>query len=352
MAYLKLDPLGKGEILIRAANWVGDAIMTTPVIRAMRRNFPNARITVLAKPWVIPVHEHSPFIDAIMIYQNDGRHAKGFGTLRLAKDMRAFHFDLALLMQNAFEAALITFLAGIPERLGYNTDARELLLSRPVKLDPALKKGHLIDYYLGILEGAGLVTDGRSLDLFITEQEKKQARELLAQHGIQPSDCLIGINPGATGGTAKQWFPERFAGVAQGLYETLGTKIIIFGGPGDGPLGDRIINQTGNACINLAGKTSLRLAFALIDTLDLFITNDSGLMHVAAALGISQIALIGSTDHIATAPSNPNSHIIRVPVPCSPCMKPSCRFEHHDCMNRITAEMVLEKSLSMIHGDR
>lgn len=346
---IKLKDSSRARILIRAANWVGDAIMATPVIRAIRLNFPRAQISILAKPWVIPVYENNPWIDKIIIYKNQSRHTKGLGTLRLSKDLKSCNFDLAVLMQNAFEAALISFLAKIPERLGYNTDARSLLLNRCIKLDPVLKKKHLIDYYIGILKGAGLENDGKKMDLYITSDEKIQAEKLLYKHSIDPAQPLIGINPGATGGTAKRWFPERYASLARKLSDTLGVKIVIFGGPADEKLGRSINEKSQDSCINLAGKTSLRLAFALIEKLDLFITNDSGLMHAAAALGIDQAAIIGSTNHLATAPANQNSTIIRMPVSCGPCMKPECPKDH-ECMSLVSVDMVFHKALEIING--
>lgn len=331
---------GQGtRILIRAANWVGDAIMTTPVIRAVRKNYPRSRITVLAKPWVIPVYDASPHVDEVMIYENSGRHKMGMGTFRLAGDIRKKRFHLAILMQNAFEAALLAFLAGIPERLGYNTDARSLLLNPSVKLDPGLKKEHLIDYYLGILQGAGLETDGRDLDLFVPEQDQARGLEFLKEQGLDRGGPVIGINPGATGGTAKRWFPERYAALARQLYRRYGTKILILGGPADQDLGEKILAMSRGACINMAGKTGLAQAFALIGRLDLFVTNDSGLMHAAAALGTPQAAVIGSTDPVATAPFSEKAVMVRVPVDCSPCLKDECPGDHR-CMDRISVEMV------------
>ena len=140
MELINLKDTSDIKIMIRAANWVGDAIMTTPVIRAVRKNYPKAKIFVLAKPWVIPVYENNPNVDEILLYDNGGLHKKGFGTLRLAKDLRKYQFDLTILMQNAFEAGLISFLGGIKKRVGYNTDGRGLLLNKGIKLNPILKK--------------------------------------------------------------------------------------------------------------------------------------------------------------------------------------------------------------------
>jgi heptosyltransferase-2 len=348
MGLIKLTDSPRAKIMIRAANWVGDAIMTTPVIRAVRKNFPKAMIIVLAKPWVIPVYENNPYVDKVLLYDNNCRHTRGFGTLRLARDLKEHQFDLAILMQNAFEAGLISFLARIKERVGYNTDGRGLLLNRSIKLKPALKKGHLIDYYIGILKGAGLKDDGRNLDLFICESDRKFANHFLEQEEFDLSQPVIGINPGATGGTAKRWFPKRYAEVATRLSEKFKVKILIFGGPADFELGEYIAGLSKGCCINIAGKTSLGQAFALIEKSSLFITNDSGLMHAAAALNINQVAVIGSTDFVATAPSNGNSIMVRVPVHCSPCLKDVCPTDHQ-CMDKISVDMVMETCKSLLN---
>ncbi|HCY86041.1 MAG TPA: lipopolysaccharide heptosyltransferase II [Desulfobacteraceae bacterium] len=350
MIQLCLQDSPSARILIRAANWVGDAIMTTPVIRAVRQNYPQAHITVLAKPWVIPVYETNPHVDEVMVYDNGGRHSKGLGTLRLARDIRNRGFHLSILMQNAFEAALLAFLAGVPERLGYNTDARSLLLNRCVKMDPALKKGHLIDYYIAILTNAGLKPSGRDLELHIPQTDKIWAQDCLADLNIGPVSPVIGINPGATGGTAKRWFPERYAELTKKLSEDYGTRVIIFGGPADHALGEEISGMVPGCCVNMAGKTSLARAFALIGACDLFVTNDSGLMHAAAAQNINQVAVIGSTDVVATAPANENSIMVREAVDCSPCLKDECPIDHR-CMDRISVETVAKACHSLLEGD-
>lgn len=329
------------RVLIRAANWVGDAIMTTPVIRAVRRNFPHARVTILAKPWVIPVYENNPYISDIMVYDSVGRHRGQMGVLRLSRDIKKKKFHLAILMQNAFEAALLAFLARIPERVGYNTDFRTLLLSPSVRLNPALKKKHLIHYYMGILEGVGLMTDGTRQDLFVSDADRDHAARLLKDKGLGQGKPFIGINPGATGGTAKRWFPERYARLCELLSEKYQTRILIFGGPADYSLGEKISDMAPASCINIAGKTSLSQAFALISGLDLFVTNDSGLMHAAAALGVPQAAIIGSTDPVATAPFSDQSILIREQVPCAPCLKKECPIDHR-CMDLIPVDRVFQ----------
>lgn len=327
------------QILIRSTNWVGDAIITTPAIRAIRKNFSAAEITILAKPWVAPVFHNNPDIDHLMIYDAAARHRKWSGKLRLSKDLRKKRFDLAILLQNAFEAAFLTFLAGIPNRIGYNTDGRGMLLTHGVALEPALEPAHQIDYYLKMLASAGLKLNGRRLTLILKDEERYQAEKILKQYGISSHAPLIGINPGAKFGTAKRWLPKRYAALCNKLQKACNAQIVIFGGPGEETLGNQISAWIEKPCINLCGMTTLREAMALIERCQLFITNDSGLMHVAAALDIPQIAIFGPTDHIATGPSNPNSHIVKWPAACSPCLKPECPTDHR-CMRKITVDTV------------
>jgi heptosyltransferase-2 len=317
------------RLLIRSTNWIGDAVMTTPAVRAIRKNFPDAQISILTKPWVAPVFSNSPYVDNLLIYDEAKKHKGMVGKIRLAKNLKQYSFDAAILLQNAFEAALITFFAGIPCRIGYNTDARGFLLTHSVPCTPQIKKMHQTGYYLGILQGIGLETDGLGLDLVVNKKYQKRATEILEEHGISRTNRLVGINPSATFGPAKQWFPERYAGLSDKIHEVFGARILLFGGPGHPP-------------IDLCGKTNLEEAIALINMCNLFITNDSGLMHVAAAFDIPLIAIFGSTNPVTTGPKGLNSRIVRIPVECSPCLKPKCPEGHLKCMDQIDIDMVFE----------
>lgn len=321
--------------------------MTTPAVRAIRKNFPFAEISILAKPWVAPVFENNPNADNILIYDGAGKHKGLTGKIQLANDLRQYSFDGAILLQNAFEAALITYLARIPCRIGYNTDARGLLLTHSVPCTPEIKKIHQTGYYMGILRGIGLHTNSLDLDLAISEKNQGRAEEILRHHGISQDDRLVGINPGATYGTAKRWFAGRYADLCNRLQKIFKVRILVFGAPGEEALGELINRTLKEHCINLCGKTSLGSAMALIEKCQLFITNDSGLMHVAAALDIPQIAIFGPTDHMTTSPGSTRSHIVKVPASCSPCLKPECP-EDHRCMKNITVDMVYNVAESIL----
>jgi heptosyltransferase-2 len=314
------------KILIRSTNWIGDAIMTTPAVRAIRKNFPDAQISILTKPWVAPVFLNSPYVDNLLIYDEAGKHKGMVGKMRLAKELKQYSFDAAILLQNAFEAALITFFAGIPCRIGYNTDVRGFLLTHSVSCTPQIKKIHQTGY----------------LDLVVNNKSQKRAVEILKEHGISRTNRLVGINPSATFGPAKQWFPERYAALSDKIHEIFGARILLFGGPKDRELGRRISQMMQHPLVDLCGKTRLEEAIALISMCNLFITNDSGLMHVAAALDIPLIAIFGSTNPVTTGPRSKRSKIVRVPIDCSPCLKPECPKGHLKCMDQIDVDMVFE----------
>ena len=334
------------KLLVRSTNWIGDAIMTTPAVRAIRHNFPDARISMLAKPWVAPVFAHSPNVDEIIVYDANGRHGGPLGPLRLAKELRAHDFDAAILLQNAIEAALIVFMAGIPTRIGFDTDGRRFLLTHAVRRTKAIKKIHQTGYYIKILEGLGMAGGSHALELSLGPEDIRQAVKLLKARGVDPSHPIVGINPSATFGPAKQWFPERYAALGDLLAREMGASILIFGGPADQALGRTITDLMTTPAVDFSGRTSLGEAMALIGRCSAFVTNDSGLMHVAAALDTPLVAVFGSTNSTTTSPFSDTSRIVRVPTPCSPCMQKVCPLKdterHMDCMRNVSVDMVAD----------
>jgi heptosyltransferase-2 len=338
------------RILIRAPNWIGDAVMATPAVRAVRVHFPEAAITVLAKPWVAEVFGANPHVDALLHYQDPGPHAGPAGTLKLAKALRKGRFDLAILLQNAFEAAFLAWLAGIPHRLGYGTDGRSLLLSHPVPVRPRDRQVHHIRYYLNLLSRAGLGLGHERLIVKIRPAETVRAKAILARQGVPEGAALLGINPGAAYGSAKRWPWQRYAALCQRLQTDYGLVPLIFGGPGEARLGERIRQSLGGRAANLCGKTRLREAMSLIAACRLFVSNDSGLMHLAAGLNVPLLAIFGPTDPVTTPPVGPNAHIIRIPLPCSPCLQRECPLGHHRCMAAITVEQVQAKARRILEG--
>jgi lipopolysaccharide heptosyltransferase II len=333
---------GIENILLRSPNWVGDALLMTPVVCRLRRAFPDSRITVLAKPWVAPIFEASPDVTSLAVYQEPGFHQGLGGKWRLARELRAGGFDLAVHFPHSFESAWISFLSGIPLRVGYATEGRRLLLSHPIPLTRARQKEHQVPFFFHLLEPLGIREDPSGehnpLCLTVSVQERKRAEARLQSLGIGSSDFLVGLAPGAMYGSAKCWPFERFILLAARLIKERRAKVILLGTKGDALSG---MIQNDGSCQNLLGKTPLGEALALIQKCRLMICNDSGLMHAASALKIPVLALFGSTNTRRTGPWGGISRVIQKDFPCSPCLKKECP-KSPTCMEAISVDEVWE----------
>ncbi len=339
---LQIDKNGK--ILVRANNWIGDVVMMTPALHSLRAAFPHAAISVLAKPWVIPVLKNNPDISEIILYDDQYLHNGLRGTLRLAGQLKGLGFNGAILFQRAFEAAFLSFMARIPNRAGFDTDARGLMLTHKVRPRKSDFSVHRVEHNQRLLAGLGLAPISSNPVLPLSKEIIHQARQRLTDLGVPPDAILFGLNPGATFGGAKRWPVARFAALSDQIAQAFGAKGIIFGGASEKDLGDQVLKHTtGKNIFNLAGETSLSEAVALIGLCGLFITNDSGLMHIAAALDIPLVAIFGPTDYRATSPwSNKYKLVRKTDISCSPCMKRECPLDHHQCMEAITAREVFD----------
>ncbi len=328
------------KILIRGVNWIGDAVMTIPAIKALKKAYPASEISLLVKESVAPVFHNNPHIDEIILYEKS---FKGFtGRLRLAQKLRKKGFSKAFLFQNAFDAALITFLAGIPERIGYNRDGRGFLLTKAIPFDNEDRKIHHIDYYLNLLKSAGEKADYSHPWIYMLIEERLSARNKLS--GLKKP--VLGINPGAAYGSSKRWLPERFADVANWFIKENNGSVLIFGGPSEIEIADEIDIKidpefrSSGSLLNMAGNTSVRELISLIAECDVFVTNDSGPMHIAYAVRTPLVAIFGSTDPALTGPAGACNLVLKADFDCSPCFERTCRNNDLRCMYAITSEDV------------
>lgn len=335
------------RILVRAVNWVGDAVMTTPAIGAIRERFPQAEIALLANPLVSQLFLSHPWIDRVITFDRNGAHRGLSGKFRLAKELRKEAFDAAIILPNSFDSALIPWLAGIPIRLGKSSDGRGLMLTDRYRPDERTPLCHEVEYYLELVNYFGITGQAVAPYLATTAAEDGEAAALLAEHGIQATDFVLGINPGAAFGSAKRWYPERFGEVARRLADQKHAKVVIFGGPGETDIAAEIEPHLGGACLNLAGRTTVRGLMALIRNCDLLVTNDSGPMHIAAALGVPLVAIFGSTDHATTSPYTDRAVIVRKDIVCAPCKLRECPTDHR-CMSAVTADDVASAALHLL----
>lgn len=342
----EFDKAGVRHVLIRGVNWLGDAVMTTPALGALRQAFPGARLALLATPGVAELLRGHPFLDEVLVFERTGRHAGVAGRLRLARELREQGFDLAVLLQNAFDAALIAWLARIPRRIGYATDGRGFLLTHRTPVTGEDRRCHHVDYYLAMLASFGIPPAERRLSLALSPEEEREGGGLLTDAGIGAGEFVVGINPGATYGAAKRWYPERFAAVADALAARWGAKVVLFGGPGEVPIAGAIAAAMTFSACNLAGRLSIRQLMAAIGRCDFFVTNDSGPMHIAAAFDVPLVAIFGPTDHATTSPFSPRARVVREGADCAPCLKRECPSDHR-CMAAVTPETVVAAALSL-----
>ncbi len=327
--------------MIRGVNWVGDAVMTMPAIRALRAAMPGRRLTLLVKPWVAGLFEKDPNIDEIMPYGDEWKGVNG--KLALALALRRKDFQKAILLQNAFEAALLTFLAGIPERIGYGRDGRGFLLTTSVPFRGEDRSMHHSEYYLNLLEKAGIVkeTGGPIAPpwIYLDLEERLKARDSIK--GLKRP--VIGLNPGAAFGSSKRWPHSRFRELASMITGGLGGSVLVFGSEKEKSAAGEIARGMEGA-VSMAGKTTLRELAAFISECDALVSNDSGTMHVGYAVGSPVVALFGSTSPALTGPPAGGNTVIRKDIPCSPCFRRECAIagKKMPCMENIPASEVFE----------
>lgn len=339
------------RIVVRGPNWIGDAVMCEPAISAVRRLFPQAELTLLVKPPVAELFTGHPAVSRILVYDDRGQHAGLTGRWKLANELRRGRFDLAILFQNAFEAALLAFLAGIPRRYGYATDGRRLLLSDPIPRPGKNAVAHQVQYYLGMLRPLGCEESAASPRLVLFHEEESAMAKRLTESGVSGAELLIGLNPGSTYGGAKRWLPERFAETADRLAGQSGAKVLIVGARGEEPLAQAIAGRIKAKTVVLSGRTSVRELMAAVNRCAVFITNDTGPMHIAAAFGVPVVAVFGPTDWRTTAPFGTGHALVRQPVDCSPCLLRECPIDHR-CMTRVTVDEVCQAAIVQMASRR
>lgn len=338
------------RILVRSTNWVGDAAMSLPALEALRARFPRAEIVLLSKPWVSELYWHHPAVNRQIIYKPNGEHRglRGFG--KLVRELQAERFDAAILLQNAFQAAWMTWLARIPLRIGYARDGRSFLLHDAIEPPVPAAYGHQVYYYLELLFRAGIIPKPDQVEeirLRLTDAEKAWALKKMDTLGLEGPRLLVGIAPGAAFGPAKRWLPQNFAALADRLIGALNADVLIFGSAAERGLAEQIAGAMTHTPAIVAGETTLRQLLSLMAQCRLMVANDSGPMHLAAALGVPLVAIFGSTDERATGPLAHCVRLVKHPVECSPCGRRECPIDFR-CMRDLSVEDVFRATLEFV----
>jgi len=331
------------RIMIRATNWVGDAIMALPALRAVRQKYTEAQISIVARPYVAEIYRDQGIADELIPYDPAGTHRGWNGRENLTAELSAKKFDVALLLQNAFDAAWLAWRAQIPERIGYARDGRSLLLTKAIPVPkPGEIPAHEKFYYLELLRRAGwleYLRDDTHIALEVPEAGRQKALQTLREAGARSNALRIAVGAGASYGSAKCWPPDRFAKALNAFLSNHDADVILLGTPGETPVTDAIAAELNRPPINLTGKTSIGELPALLSRCHLFLGNDSGAMHVAAAVGLHVVAIFGPTDPNGTSPVTPRATIVQQKPYCNPCFLRRCPTDHR-CMIAVTPKMV------------
>ena len=338
------------RVVVRGTNWVGDSLMTIPALRALRRILPDAHITLVIRPGTKGIFSEADFVDEILVYERKN----AFAVLPQVREWRRRKFDLAVLFQNAFEAALIPFLAGVPLRVGYATEARQALLTHPLPLPDWRSSRHEVFYYLYLVTALEQLLYGRSTvcetepdaSIQISDTRKAQAAELLRAYDVSEEDSVVVICPGSINSRAKRWPAESYAALADRLIESK-RRVLLIGSKDETDVSEDVTRRMRQQPIVLTGKTTLDQITGVLDRADLVVTNDTGPAHLGAALGRPTIVIFGPTNPLTTRPFAPEAVMLRHPPDCAPCMLRDCPIDHR-CMTAITVDEVFEQSHALL----
>jgi heptosyltransferase-2 len=338
------------RIVVRGTNWVGDAVMTVPALRELRRLFPDAHITLATRSWAQGLFADADFIDDIQVHE-------GTGLRSVVHQVRAWQkrqFDLAVLLPNSLEAALVAAISRVPFRAGYATEGRQRLLTHPLTPPEWRSSKHEIFYYLNIVEQLATSNPGFHRappdgSLSVSEARKTEARALLRTYGVSGERKLVAICPGSINSRAKRWPAERFAVLADRLINELDAEILLVGSEGETDVSLEVSHAMRHRPVVLTGYTNLAQLVEVLSVVDLLITNDTGPAHIASALNRPTLVIFGPTNPLTTRPYSETGEIMRVPPECAPCMLRDCPIDHR-CMTAITPEDVFRQSAIMLAG--
>lgn len=341
------------NIIVRMPSWLGDLVMATPILHDLRNRYPTARITAMCQTNTAPLLQHNPNIDEIYSYSKPTGWIPRWHHTTVIKALQLGKYDLGVILAHSFSARWWFWRGQVANRLGFRGTFSDwmifsnILLNRTVPFPSNKESQHLVQTYKSLLEPLGIPISDSSPMLYLSPAELESAHQLLNSFGFSPEkNIIVGINPGAAYGSAKCWEPDRFRGVTERLLQDPRVAILYFGDNNGASLVNEICHGIGDKVINLAGKTTIRELMALIKLCSVFLTNDSGPMHITAALKVPLVALFGSTSDVKTGPYG-SGIVINKHVQCAPCYKRICPIDFR-CMKRIEVEEVYQALLKQI----
>ncbi|HST52293.1 MAG TPA: lipopolysaccharide heptosyltransferase II [Pyrinomonadaceae bacterium] len=350
-----LSPDKIERVVVRSANWVGDAAMTVPALRELRRVLPGAHLTLATRAWAEGIFQGADFLDDIIAVEETKGTARS--VWREARAWRARRFDLAVLFPNAFAPALVAALARVPARVGYATQGRCALLTHSLPVPDWRGLRHEVFYYLNIVAGLERLLGGATpsesreprAEIAVSNRRREAARLFLRERGARAGRPLVVLCPGSTNSRAKRWPAERFAALADALVENFGVEVALVGAREESRVSEEVARRMRARPLVLTGETELDQTVALLSVADLLVTNDTGPAHVAAAVGCPVVVIFGPTNPTTTRPFSTLAAVVREPPDCAPCMLRDCPIDHR-CMTAITVETVFGQATAALEA--
>ena len=332
---------GIHRILVRGVNWVGDTILSYPTVQQLKAFFPKSHLAVLVPSYLVDLWKTFPSVDEIIPFQKKAGIGSIWEDMNLSQSLKERNFDLAVILPRSFRSAFHIYLARIPIRVGYRDEWRSLFLTHGIRRTQEVLRGHRVHYYWKVIEPFGKIERPPSPQIFLREEDRMWADRALKDLDIPDGKPLIGMNPGATYGLAKCWPPDRFGELGKRLADKWQAKVLLFGKVEERPIVYEVLRHLGAKGIDLTGKTGLLQLAAVLERCSLLVTNDTGTMHIATAVGTPVVALFGPTPRLRTGPWGEGHVVVSKDAPCSPCWKRVCPTDHR-CMEGITVEEVEE----------
>ena len=339
------------SIIVRMPNWIGDFVMATPILVDLKKAFPDAEITAMCSTPMAPLLEFDPVIDELFCFSESQGFFRRIRERNIVEKLKKGKYDLGILLPNSFSSAWRFWQGNVKYKLGFKADGRRFLLDKALPFPENRKTQHLVLTYKALLEPLGIPISETYPRLILKEKEVCEGWEFVKRFDITPQHKVIGINPGAAYGSAKCWLPERFREVAKELIAAHPSHaVLFFGDMSHKPLLSEICKGLPPRVVNLAGQTHLRELMALMKLCSVFLTNDSGPMHMADSLDVPLVALFGSTDSVVTGPYRQSEQVIQKHVPCAPCFKRECPIDF-PCMKKIGVSEVVNAVLSQMKSE-
>lgn len=330
------------RILVVRTDRIGDVLLSTPVIKALRDTYPSAYIAMMVSPYTREIAEGNPYLDEAIIYDKDGKHKSWANSIDFALSLKKKKFDLSLVLHPTNRVHLVTFFAGIPRRVGYDYKLGFLLTDR-IKHEKYLGQKHELEYNFDLLHHLGIKLKDRNLFMPIKHESEKWVDGLFAREGIKKSDKLLAVHPAASC-PSKIWPRDRFAEVADKLAETHGFKILVLSGPKDMQLANEVAARIKSPLINLSGKTSVSQLASILKRCRLFISNDSGPVHIASAVGTPVVSIFGRSQAGLSpkrwGPVGENDKVLHKTVGCIECLAHNC-VKEFACLKAISVDDVI-----------